>query len=150
MKIILLNDVQRNKIIKYVKPSKNDYYSYQNLDLLTAVSDDAGKYILTMSYYLSSSIRRMDDNYDECKYVLLTGLGCFSVSCIEAGGKYSGVFSPLPILISNNDILKMIRYYSDGFSERRALQRKAKSEIDTGNKGFTEWYLENYYFNRKN
>ena len=40
MKIVLLNDKQRNSIIKMAKPTANDYFSYQNLNLLTAVYNE--------------------------------------------------------------------------------------------------------------
>lgn len=40
MKVIALNDRQRKKIVKLVKPQRKDLYSYQNLNLLTAVYDD--------------------------------------------------------------------------------------------------------------
>lgn len=45
MKVIRLNDKQRKKIVRLVKPQKNEYYSYQNLSLFTAVYDEK-KYIL--------------------------------------------------------------------------------------------------------
>lgn len=40
MKVIALNDRQCKKIVKLVKPQRKDLYSYQNLNLLTAVYDD--------------------------------------------------------------------------------------------------------------
>lgn len=146
MKIIILNNKQRKRIVKNVKPNKKDFYSYQNLDLLTAVSDDDEKFILTMAYYLSSSIRRTDENYDEYKYVLLTKLGVFNVSCISTAGEYTGVHSPLPLLISNEDILEMIRYYCSGYSERRNLRKQEEKKMDLEGKDYTEWYLEKNYW----
>lgn len=50
---VLLNDNQRKKIVDLVKPKENDYYSYQNLNLLTAVYDENTKIYLTLAYYLS-------------------------------------------------------------------------------------------------
>ena len=52
MKTVLLNDKQRKKIVNLVRPKKNDYYSYQNLNLLTAVFDEDTKIYLTLAYYL--------------------------------------------------------------------------------------------------
>ena len=43
MKTVLLNDKQRKKIVNLVKPKESDYYSYQNLNLLTAVHDEDKK-----------------------------------------------------------------------------------------------------------
>ena len=40
MKWILLDDKLRQRIIKKVKPQKDDYFSYQNLNLLTGVLDE--------------------------------------------------------------------------------------------------------------
>lgn len=149
MKTVLLNDKQRDKIISTVKPASDDYFSYQNLNLLTAVYDEEKNIYLTLSRFMSSAITRTGDNYDEYSFVLLTPMGCFTVSCNERAGKYSGVFSPLPVLISSDKIQEMIRNYRENFSERRALEKEAKNEIDTGNKSFTEWYLEQHYFEKK-
>lgn len=142
MKIIALNDAQRNKIVKLVKPDKKSLYSWQNLDLLTAVSDDSGKYVLTMAYYLSASIRRTDDIDDEYKFVLLTKLGGFMVSGRENAGKYSGFFSPLPFLISNKKLKEMIEFYFSCVSERRSLRKQLLSEMNFEGNDFTEWFWE--------
>ena len=69
MKTVLLNDKQRKKIVNLVRPKENDYYSYQNLNLLTAVFDEDTKIYLTLAYYLSSSIKRTDEHYDDYTYV---------------------------------------------------------------------------------
>lgn len=148
MKIVLLNDKQRRAVVNMVKPSEKDYFSYQNLHLLTAVYDEEKKAYLTITRYMSSAIMRLDSHYDEYSFALLTGMGCFSVSGIKASGKYSGIFSPLPVIISNQKILEMIEYYDSSFSERRALEREAIKDYDTGDIGFTEWYLNKYYFKK--
>lgn len=57
MKVIALNDRQRKKIVKLVKPQRKDLYSYQNLNLLTAVYDDKKRIYLTETYYLSTSCK---------------------------------------------------------------------------------------------
>lgn len=149
MKIILLNDKQRKAIINMVKPTKRDYFSYQNLNLLTAVYDEEKNVCLTVTRFMSSAITGMDSHYDEYSYALLTPLGCFSVSCTESAGKYSDIFSPLPLFISGKKISEMIEYYHCSFSERRALEKEAVKDIDTGNSGFTEWYLEKNYFKKR-
>lgn len=146
MKAVLLNDKQRNKIIRAVKLSKRDFFSYQNLNLLTAVYDEEKNIYLTLSHYMSPAITRSGENCEEYSFVMLTPLGCFTVRCTNRAGKYSGIFSPLPVLVSGQKIQEMIRYYDDSFSERRLLEKEAKSKVDTGEKSFTEWYLEKHFF----
>ena len=147
MKVVLLNDAQRMKIISAIKPSAKDFFSYQNLNLLTAVSDEKNTF-LTLARYMSSSITRTGDNADEYTYALLTPLGCFSILCIERMGKISGISCPLPIIASKSKITEMIGYYHESFSEQRSLKKEAVKEMDLGNKDFTEWYLERNYFNK--
>ena len=149
MKIVLLNDEHRKKIVDLVEPKENDYYSYQNLNLLTAVFDEDTKIYLTLAYYLSSSIRRTDERYDDYSYVLLTPMGNYFVGCKEEAGNYTDIFSPLPMLITNEKILEMIKYYKHSFSERLNMEKEAEKEVDLGGKGFTEWYLEKHYFEKK-
>ena len=149
MKTVLLNDKQRKKIVNLVRPKENDYYSYQNLNLLTAVFDEDTKIYLTLAYYLSSSIKRTDEHYDDYTYVMLTPMGNYVVCCKEEAGNYKGIFSPLPVLISNKKILELIEYYRHSFSERFSMEKEAKKEMDLEGKGFTEWYLEKHYFEKK-
>lgn len=146
MKIILLNDKQRKAIINMVKPTEKDYFSYQNLNLLTAVYDEEKNVCLTVTRFMSSAITRMDSHYDEYSYALLTPLGCFSVSCTESAGKYSNIFSPLPLFISGQKIAEMIAYYNDNRSQRRDLANEAVKDIDTSLYSYTEWYLKKHYF----
>ena len=145
MKAVLLNDKQRDRIIKTVKPSASDYYSYQNLNLLTAVYDEEKDIYLTLSRYMSSAITRIGDNFDDYSFVLLTSTGCYTVSCQDRAGEYFGVFSPLPLIIPKGKIEDMIRFYDESFSERRVLGKEAEKDIDRGDKSYTEWYLEGYF-----
>lgn len=148
MKIVRLNDKQRDAIIKMLKPSADDYFSYQNLDLLTAAFDEENDCFLTRTRYMSSSIMRTGGSKNDYSFALITPLGCFSVSCAEAKGKYSGVFSPLPAIISSERITNLIEFYTGNSSARRALVYEANEEFDTGGKDFTEWYLEKNYFSK--
>lgn len=45
MKIVQLNEKQRKAIVKLVKPERKDLYSYQNLNLSSAVYDEEKKFI---------------------------------------------------------------------------------------------------------
>lgn len=147
MKVVLLNDAQRKKIISTIKPSAKDFFSYQNLNLLTAVSDEKNTF-LTLARYMSSAITRTGDNADEYTYALLTPLGCSSVLCIKRMGNITGMSYPLPFFVSKSKVEEMIKYYSESFSEQRALKKEAVKEMDLGNKDFTEWYLEKNWFNK--
>lgn len=148
MKVVLLNNAQRMKIIREIKPSAKDFFSYQNLNLLTAVYNEEKNIYLTLARYMSSAITRTGDNADEYTYALLTPLGCFSVLCIKRMGKITGMSCPLPFVASKSKVEEMIKYYNESFSEQRVLKKEAVKEIDLGNKDFTEWYLENNYFNK--
>lgn len=144
MKIVKLTDKQRNAIIKTVKPSADDYNSYQNLDLLTAVYDEEKKYYLTRTRFMSAAITRTDSRGNEYSYALLTRLGCFSISCVESAGKYSVIYSPLLVIVSRGRILKLIEFYENSVFERRAIAREAAEEINAENQSFTEWYLKKH------
>lgn len=142
MKIIILDDEQRKRIVNVVKPSKRDSFSYQNLDLLTAVLDEQTGNILTRTYFLSSAIRRTDETYDEYRFVLLTDKGDFIIPCCNTRGVYAGIRSPFPMQVSNGTVHEMIEYYEKSFSERWDMSVTEEKKMSLGNKTFTEWYLE--------
>ena len=146
MKVIALNDRQRQSIIQMVKPQRNDSYSYQNLNLLTAVSDENNGVYLTETHYLSSDILRTGTRSHTHQYALLTPLGCFPIWCKEVAGEYTGVSSPLPDLLPDRAILELIQYYHDSFSERFRLKIKLQDGIALDDMGFTEWYLTQHYW----
>ena len=131
-----------------VKPKANDYFSYQNLNLLTAVFDEEKKIYLTLVYYMSSFIRRDGNCSHDYSYIMLTPLGDYFVGCTKKAGEYTDIFSPLPTLISNEEILEMMRYYSKTTLERLSLGEEMTKDFDLGGKDFTEWYLENHYFSK--
>lgn len=147
MKVILLNDKQRMKIINAAKPTKKDFFSYQNLNLLTAVYDEKNTY-LTLARYMSSAITRTGDNSDEYTYALLTPLGCSTFLCIERSGEIVGLTYPLPFFLSKSKVEEMIKFYRESFSEHRSLQKSALSTMDLDGKTFTDWFLENNCFNK--
>lgn len=141
MTIVPLSERQRRRIIRLVKPQKKDLYSYRNLNLLTAVWDEEKNVYLTAAYFLSESIRRTGEQYNEYVYILITALGCFHVRCRKAAGKYTGISSPLPFLLSGRKLLEMIQYYDDSFPERFRLEKEIKGSMVPAGMGFTEWYL---------
>lgn len=74
---------------------------------------------------------------------MLTPKGDYFVGCTRKPGEYSGIFSPLPELISSEKILEMMLYYSKSYMERYDMGAEVTKDIELGGKGFTEWYLEN-------
>ncbi|MBO5561083.1 MAG: hypothetical protein J6A07_05480, partial [Firmicutes bacterium] len=73
MKKILLDDEQRKRIINKVRPDKKDRFSYDGLDLYTAVYDEETDSVLTPTYYVSEFIKRMGDVFDDEIFILLIG-----------------------------------------------------------------------------
>lgn len=146
MKVTALNEQQRKKIVKSVRPKRDDLYSYQNLNLLTAVCDENKIIYLTEIYYLSAAIQRTDEQYGTHKYVLLTPIGCFQVKCKEDAGNNIVYSTPLPILLPKGTVSEMIQYYQNSFSERFQLKKHLISDSDFRGMDFTEWYLTHYYW----
>lgn len=152
MKAILLNEMQRQRIVQMVKPKKIDTMSYMNLDLVTAVCDEESGNILTLIYCLSESIRRSDDPFDEYKFVLLTENDSFSIYCkqyfyrVYAAGKAKEWYieNPCPLIVSDQKLLEMIKYYESSFFERREMAKKLLGAYY--DKQFIEQYLTENYF----
>ncbi|MDE6733713.1 MAG: hypothetical protein K2J77_12675 [Oscillospiraceae bacterium] len=149
MKVILLNETQRQRIVHTVKPKKRDHMSYMNLNLLTAVCDDESGNVLTLTYFLSESIRRSGGLFDEYKFVLLTEHDSFSVNCIEhysstAKAEKWEIKNPCPSIISDQKLLEMIQHYENSYSERSEM---TKQQIGAYyDEHFIERYLTENYF----
>lgn len=150
MKAILLNETQRQRIVHMVKPKKRDDLSYMNLNLLTATCDEESGNVLTLTYFLSESIRRSGDHFDEYKFVLLTEHDSFSVNCREYDysiGKSERweVENPCPSIISDRKLFEMIQFYESSFFERWEMENNLISNF-SGIKQFNEQYLMDNYF----
>lgn len=146
MKVTALNEQQRKKIVKSVNPKRDDPYSYQNLNLLTAVRDENKRFYLTEIYYLSAAIQRTDEQYSTHKYALLTPWGCFQVKCKEDAGNNIVYPTPLSILLPRGTLSEMIQYYQNSFSERFQFKKYLISGLDFQDMDFTEWYLTHFYW----
>ena len=137
--ICALNEKQRAKIVEKLQISKNDFLSYQNLDLLTAVYDSQKKFYLTRAYYLSPAMKRTGDTFSDYKYVILKGNVVFVVSCIEENGQYKNLTNVLGI--GKKNILDAIYFYDDSWTERRRIAKKEAVRYKTTPYEFSEWYL---------
>lgn len=146
MKPAALSDKQRNRIIRHIRPEKDDYFSYQNLNLLTGVEDEETGKVLTCVYYLSTSISRMPGSNDEYHYILLGKLGAYVFPCSKIPGHEMKVKSPFPAIISDEKLEEMVRYYENSYSERRELGEKVAEKAGVSRYAFTSWYLETYFW----
>lgn len=141
MRFVLLNDIQRREIVNAVTPSSKDKFSYQNLNLLTAVYDEETNSFLTCTYYLSEFIKRSEiaDPYDDKKFVLLTdnNVCTFGVNEYLHGERYRKIISPVPSVVSSEKLLEMIQYYDKKADEKFGL---IKSLAAQENKSESEYY----------
>ena len=142
MKVILLNDDQRKRIIEKVQPSLRNMYSYQNLDLLTAVLNEKTGNILTLTYYLSAAIKRTDETNNDYRFILLTDKGDVTVSWYEGENVYVENSSPISKQISTEEVKELIAFYENRFSERWDMRMMEEKKLGLKEKKFTEWYLE--------
>lgn len=153
MKWILIDDKTRMRIIRKAAPQKDDFYSYQNLNLLTGVYDEQSGVILTKTYYLCEGIKRTGDCYNDAAFIILTGYSSFIIRCAEYtdGEKYRNIKSPCPMKLSDSRLKEMLNYYNDNYSEESELKRKAFEQAEYAQYsryGFTEQYLERNYFGK--
>lgn len=148
MKAILLNNEQRNRIISVAQPRKYDSLSRQNLNLMTAVMDEETGYILTLTFYLSCSISRVD-NTDEYTYILLTDEGDFLIPCNTRISSCEGSDSLLQEKKTKESIDEMIDFYKETYQVRSDMKNKELEKVDLGGRNFTDWYLETYYYGRE-
>lgn len=154
MKWILLDDTLRKRIIKKVQPQKNDFFSYQNLNLLTGVLDEESGVILTKTYALSEGLKRCGNDFDDAAYIILTEHLSFLLTCGEyfSGEHFRNIKSPCPTAISDSRLLEMLNFYFDNFRDGYKLKKQAFERGEfSGFKSynFPEQYLEKYYFGEK-
>lgn len=146
MKAIILNETQRQRIVHMVNPRKGDTLSYMNLNLITAVCDEGSGNVLTLTYFLSESIRRSGDPLDEHIFVLLTEHDSFLIKCeYNYLAKKWNIVNSCPLIVSDQKLLEMIQYYESSYSERREMEKKLIS-ANSGHKQFIEQYLMENYF----
>lgn len=149
----MLDDKLRKRIVRKAAPTKDNFYTYQNLNLLTGIYDEESGVILTKTYYLSEGIKRCGDTYDSAEYIILTKHLSFILRCGEYfdGEMFRNIKSPCPVKLSDSRLLEMLNFYNENDSERVAL---AKQAFETGEYsgytryGFTEQYLERNYFKK--
>lgn len=78
---ILTDETIRSRILDYIKPKYAASMSYQNLNLAYGVVDKNRNIFLTLSYYVSQSVKRCDDNLDDYEFVVLTDQSNFKALC---------------------------------------------------------------------
>ncbi len=144
MKKILLDDEQRKRIINKVRPDKNDYFSYQNLNLYSGVYDEETDCVLTLAYFLTEEIKRVGDDFNDEVYILLIGRHEFTVMCKAYFNGTRGLKSPCPTVVSDEKLLDMIEFYHCS-----GLESNDKYGIPKEPENFTENYLNEHYFNKK-
>lgn len=140
MKPVLLEESQRKKLLKASGASLDSIYSYQNLNLLTAVYDEGKKFYLTCLYFLSTSISQGEE--DEYRFALISSLGTVhTLSCTRKGGEYMGIHSLIPG-ISGEDVLRAVRAYDDSIFQRREMEKAEKKRLGADGSYFAKWYME--------
>lgn len=143
MKIVILTDSQRKMLIRNLRPSLDDPFSYQNLNLLTAVYDPEKKFYLTGASFLSGAIRRDGDPADQHCFAVWKHWYCHKFFCKQLQGEYIPQNTiPIPG-ISEEDILSAIAFYDDEYLARKELGKKEAGKYGVGYYGFAKWYLKN-------
>lgn len=149
--MVAINEDLRKKIVECIKPDERDFISYQNLDLITAVYDNKKDFYLTLSYYLSESIRRSGDNFDDYEYAIITNNNAFIIKCIEyqcieyRGRKIELTHYNQTNGLGEESIISAIKYRNDHYTERCLIQKAAQEQgIDVY--GFTKEYLKSNYW----
>lgn len=143
MKIVILTDSQRKMLIRNLRPSLDDPFSYQNLNLLTVVYDPEKKFYLTGISFLSGAIRRDGDPADQYCFAVWKHWYCHKFFCKQLQGTYiSQNTIPIPG-ISEEDILSAIAFYDDEYLARKALGKEEAGKYGVGYYGFAKWYLKN-------
>jgi len=153
MKCILLSEKTRKRIVRKVKPKRNDFYSFQSLNLLTGVLDEESGVILTGIYYLSESVKKSGDDFDDTGFIIIGKEHTHRVffRTYLRGEKYRDLSSPCPEIISDEKLLAMIKYYNSTYSERAALEKESdeyKESRSSFYRNFTDMYLNRNYFKK--
>lgn len=144
LKTVLMDEPMRRRIVEFLQPAQQDFYSYQNLDLLTAVYDDVHDFYLVLSYFLSEGIKRCGDDFDDVRYVVITKNAVFSVS----GARYhkGGVSLAVQDQVIRKGLLQLAALYHDeNYQERSTLTAPLKAQ-GTKTHRFTEDYLKEHFW----
>lgn len=155
MKCILLSEELRKRIVHKVKPKRSSFTSFQYLNLLSGVTDEEKSITLTRIYFMSEAIRKSGDAYDEAGFIVLAPEKSFSVFFREYyhGERYRHIKSPCPELISDSELLEMIKYYNSTFSERAKIEKQSEEYQKaylSFYRNYTDMYLNQEYFLSEN
>lgn len=136
---VLTDEEKRKRILDFVKPYFNEQGragasdDYQNLNLAYGVTDKSGTVFVTLTYYMSDSIKRCDD-YDDYSYIVLTGKTAFGVDWKDRGR--SGCFEkigPSNIVMPRwaepfREIVGQALAFYEDLDEERAFEKKLKAD----------------------
>lgn len=118
---VLTDEKMRKRIVRHVNPRYVDSFSHQNLNLAYGVADKEKTIFLTLSYLVTRSIKRNDDNFDDYKYVVLTGNTAFTVYS-EGEITLSRGFEAYQDIVS-----EAIAFY-ENYKEEKAFEARLKDE----------------------
>lgn len=136
---VLTDEEKRKRILDFVKPYFNEQGragasdDYQNLNLAYGVTDKSGTVFVTLTYFMSDSIKRCDD-YDDYSYIVLTGKTAFGVDWKDRGR--SGCFEkigPSNIVMPRwaepfREIVGQALAFYEDLDEERAFEKKLKAD----------------------
>ncbi len=144
LKTVLIDEPMRRRIVEFVQPTQQDYFSYQNLNLLTAIYDDVHDFYLVQTYFLSECIKRCGDDFDDVRYAVIMKDNIFSVSGVRYRSGGVSVSSQNPSL--RKEILTLAALYeNENYREHSALTASLKAQgVDIYH--FTENYLKEYFW----
>lgn len=153
MKCTLLSDESRKRIVRKVKPKRSSFTSFQYLNLLSGVTDEETGIILTRIFFMSESMRKSGEAFDEAGFIVLGREKSFSVFIKEYyhGERYRHLKSPCPEMISDSRLLEMIKYYNSTYSERARLEKQSEEYQKaylSFYRNFTDMYLNQNYFSQ--
>ena len=133
----ITTDSQRKLMLKSMKPSKSDLYSYQNLNLAYGARNVEKDYFLTLAYYLSDCVKRCDEP-DDYTYVLLHKGTAYRIY-VQSGRGIEGlrVYKGECSFISEDEPIEEIKYYNsiDSFTKLEnqcdeSLNRKSFMQLN--------------------
>lgn len=144
LKTVLIDESMRRRIVEFVQPTQRDYFSYQNLNLLTAIYDDVHDFYLVQTYFLSECIKRCGDDFDDVRYAVIMKDNIFSVS----GFRYrsGGVsISPQNLPLRKGILTLAALYEDENYREYTAVTAPLKAQgVDIHH--FTENYLKEHFW----
>lgn len=142
-KVVEFTDKQREQIVKWA--GKDLFGTYTRLDLMTAAYDEDNEIYLTLYSYVSRLIIRVEEDWDEYRYLILFHGECTYVCTHENCGDILFIEIGNPD-IDQDDIMKLIRFYKESEENIRELNAKVLEKAVKENNGeeiisYKEWFI---------